>query len=246
MISVALLVVAFPTFHAKFVPTQFTGRNVELWDATKQLSAVGESYARMIDSQPGSQLFVYRGRDLPAPRFWPVTITDAGRFRAKVGQFSRDDNPVMQSYRFGRIVGDKLRLQEASGPTLPHSHLAPIGYPQISRWSNSWWPNSTPAKNRDIDGDHVSSHAWVMPSWTVVNVNFFPVTPGYETCMHDADRYVPLVEVNGKTRKLEDCLTGDKLTDLGQVVWVDAKGWMIAVCDQNEKEGLVWLYPVTK
>jgi len=253
----------FPRYNAKFVGVpDGLYSHVELYDARPDLSAIGYCYSRMIDVNPSSSVVILHGRQaygewqshkggtpskLIGYRFSGYDTLYAAASDS-TGIEPRD--PFFIAKRVGekllvlrrakapgRLVDAGLSLDEPSPDTqiqgvTPHAAIPAWALPEVKRLSTAGFEDRWGITEAKLPHD-----------LAIQNVNFFPITQGYDTCMFDADQIFPSVRLGSRHRLLRECVDGIKGFELDGVVFVAPSGWLVTIAHKGEHVGLMWLFP---
>lgn len=263
VVAAALLLTGpdFPSYRARFVDmhdARLGGRN-SVADAAADLSLVGYTYDAMIDVIPAYRLCILGGKPCgmeeqnsegdPKKQLWPFRILGKDSVLAQVG-----DYPIYENGRAGapyvraRRSGNALRVVgRFPSPTLPKTRVLPFvgkrsGIPvqpwalhEVKRLSTAGYENHSDIAEAAGPG-----------GLAYVNYTYYPITPGYEVCMHDAEQVIPAVRRGNAYRLVQERIVGSARYQLDEIVWASKEGWLVARAQRDGRVGYLWLFPVRK
>lgn len=214
-------------------------------DATKSLDLVGCTYARMMDILPATPLVIVSGhfessiRKSPEDdnlRYWPYKILGPGRVSAICADYPTYTDSQTR-YNLAKVAGKwslsggepaeigpaRTFFADGWGGQVPQSALA-----DVKRWSKEGFEPQAETVSRNTSFGRL------------INLTYFPITPGYDACMHDAEAVAAYVGVGDTVVSLDKCTpSGYKFSE---IVWVDDKGWLIVRASKGKQDGFAWLY----
>jgi len=245
----------WPRYQAKFVDLSAVeyNKNFVVYDAKPDLSIAGYTYVAMIDVAPASPLTVIGG----IPRsmwkqsgaseektYWAYRILGRNRIAAFYANYPSLDRPREGKWVLLKTRGEKLVSPSPSRP-LPcvqairkFDQFTPMGkvpgclLPEVKRRSTAGYEDRC-----DIAATAMGQ------GFELANVTFYPITPGYDTCMHDAEQQSAYVRAGSTYRSLTECFSA-KGYELQEIVWASKQGWLVVDAKYNGRAGLVWLTPV--
>jgi len=260
MISLlAALVIArtpsWPRYEARFVDLSkyIFNSNIQVFDARPEGSIAGYSYMAMVDVAPAAPLGILRG--VPCGMrseavadsdrvLWPYRVLSNDLMAAFLSSYPSFEDPRSGKYVVAKASGPKLI--KTSGHAPPPS--APSGLKYKNQANHTTVPNwLLPEVKRNSSAGY--EDRWDMVEiatplpYRILDVTYYPVTPGYEVCMHDAEKHLTVIQVGGQYRPLRDCVAGGSSYDLRQIVWLSKDGWMVIDAYRDNRHGLVWLTP---
>lgn len=229
-----------PQFHVKFVMVREQHNNMEIYDATKHLDLVGYTFMRMMDIIPAIPLVILSGRTREFPfedkTYWPYKILGSGQVAAAYSDYPSFSLSKRHATVSPRRKGWKFIARRKQAD------------PQPPEFFKNWTSGNIPSwaladvKKWSLNGfePHAGYSVCRMPYGDLINLTYFPITPGYESCMHDAE------SVSGYISTGKSVVSLDKCTDGGYrirgIVWASKDGWLVARATKDGVDGFAWLY----
>lgn len=254
MISLLLFSAPLPKFSVKFVDLERfeMSRNNEVTDARWDLSICGYTYTAMVDVIPAMPLAVLRGHPLgmrrrdkehPDAEYWVYSFVAPDAVSALVGDYPSFDRPGLfvtaqasgQSWKTVRKLG---HLPEPRGKRLTFGE--PVSLNKVPAWATKFVQEASP---RGFEQRVNVQKSRGGKTYQLVNLTYYPITPGYDACMFDAEETEAFVALQHTCVPLSSCVKGYGKCDFGEIVWASPNGWFVTRATRNGHDGFAWLYP---
>ena len=213
----------------------------EVYDARRDLRAVGWTFAGGSDVLMGPRFFVHGGRVTLGEGYGgPALVALIGKRGFAVRQIGNGP----ESFREGQIVDGRIvpgrRLARAPRPArgVSPSREETVGLPPLTTYGLGWsalgmgtregigWIPLRPPR------PGISAKVGAVEGWI----------PGPSEDVRDGTpTAVALIRANGKVTTLADRTVGYAGTAFGRVLWVSPEGWLVVTHASN---GLAWLEQV--
>lgn len=254
-VTLLLLSAPLPKFRVKFVDLTHCGayNDNRITDATWDLCLCGNTYAAMIDVDPTVPLCILHGHPIGMdPNFqsdqektyWPYSYVGNNSFSVAISRFPAYEPPshlVMGKWeRNGWKSIRKLnRLPEPRNTPLSLLRYQADG--KVPAWALAYVRAHSSAGFEDhavVDMTHGRKGN------ELIKLTYYPITPGYDTCMHDAEQIATFVYTNNRWVALDQCVKGYGKYEFAEMVWADPSGWFVTRAIHNGHDGFAWVYPV--
>lgn len=253
MLTAALLVLlsatpALPRYAVKFVDLSRyeVNKNHHITDATRNLCLAGYTFTDMIDTLPAAPISLVNGHPVGMWRgntaadektVWICRFRDPSHAYGSVGNYPEFEGRLTPFVR--TKTGWSVRTSSAWPKEERHHTLNFTRLPdqQIPLWALSYVKlNSTAGyePQSNIDVVRLGSNT------RLINLTYYPITSGYDACMHDAERVAAFVSNGRRTVPLGQLAHG---LDCGQIVWVAPEGWFVVRASKGSRDGFAWFYP---
>jgi hypothetical protein len=226
----------------------------EILDARADLSLVGYGYMNMVDTRPTQALAILRGKacgvgatlDDSGKAIYPFRLLGGDRVAAEADNYPHDDaSKPDKSYLIAAKKGNRLAVvaRLPKPQTFSYDRLAFKAVQEMKKLTAWLRPEVARLSKAGFEDRGYLTFAVGAFPYQLVNVNFYPVTQGYEICMHDADRDLPAIFANGRYHLLRELVDGGSDYDFDIIAWASPEGWFIVRAKHRGHDGYAWIFP---